>query len=56
MKEPWARTPTVAEHLASLRFAAMRAGFVVALLVAIGVEEGARAAAASIRRTLCSAA
>ena len=54
MSEPWAHRPTVKDHLTSARFLVLRAGFVLGLLVTIGLEDAARAAASLVRRTLHS--
>ncbi len=51
MSEPWAHPRTVAERLSVLRFVVLSAGLAVGVVVAIGVEDAARAAVGVIRRS-----
>lgn len=52
MSEAWACRPTMKDRLSIARFIVLGAGFTVALVVTVGMEDAGRAAVGLIRRRL----
>jgi hypothetical protein len=52
VSETWIHKPSAKDRLSTLRFVVLGAGFTVAVVVTVGVEDAGRAALGLIRRAL----